>query len=294
MKKFLQILFSCILALFLSILCLAAGLCHYAQKTICNSNYLLNASKESNYSQVLYEEIAYEWENLLAITGVETPEDIMAVLTPEIVERDAHGYFTDAYTGSAPLDTQQLRTDLDVKIREYAYSHNIYATPEAELEQNITDLVDACMVEYEGAITIPLLPKILGTVSKFAPLLNTGLILLAAACTVLLIFIFFMQRKKQDTLYYLLISIATSSLILLAIPLIAKYYNIINRVPFGDSALKSLVMRYLQNLLGTMSQYGKLLLIVAITIFILYLIICLIITLVRLLPKKGQEAEEAQ
>lgn len=281
MKKFLQIFFSCILSLFLAILSLGAGLCHYAQRTVCDPDVFLSAGIESNYGQIVYDEIAYEWENLLAITGVETPEDIMAVLTSEQVKEDALRYINDCYTGSAALDTEDLRSELDAKVREYAYSHNIHATPEAELEQNIKDLVDACIVEYKNAITIPLLPKLLGTVNNYSEFLPKIMIALVAACIFLLLFIFFLQKKKQDTLYYAAISAATTGILFYGIPLLAAYYNVLNRLPLGDSALKVLVIKYLESLFGSAGQIGRLFLCGAAIAVLLYIFIELIIAILN-------------
>lgn len=281
MKKFLQIFFSCILSLFLAILALGAGLCHYAQKTVCQPNLLISAGIESNYSQQVYDEIAYEWENLLAITGVETPEDIMAVLTPELVAKDAMGYINDSYTGSAELNTDQLRSDLDARVREYAYSHNIHATPEAELEQNIKDLVDACIVEYESAITIPLLPQILGAVGRYSDLLPKCLIALVAGCIIILLFLFFLQRKKQETLYYAAISAITAGIFLFGIPVLSTHYDVLNRLPLGESALKTLVVKYMQVLLNTLERYGKLFLAAAAITLLLFILIEFIVAIMK-------------
>lgn len=296
MKRFLQTLFSCILSLFLAVFFLGAGLCLYAQQTVCEPDFIAKAIVDSNYGQQVYEEIAYEWENLLSITGVETPEDIMAILTPETVARDAQNYICDSYTGNASLDTQQLRRDLNSKVREYAYSHNIHATPTDELEQNISDLVDACIAEYESGIVVPLLPKILGTLFGYGALIPKIMITTAVGCAVMALFLFFLQKKRQDTLYYISISAATVGIILRGLPLLAAHYDIVNRLPFSESALKSLVTAYLQALLDTVGQYGNLFFVAAAAVFALYLVVNVITMIVRkaISKKQIQNAQETQ
>ena len=281
MKTFLRILFSCILSMFIAILSLAGALCHYGQAIVCNQSILLQIGEESGYTQQLYEDIAYNWENLLSITGVETPEDIMAVLTPAVVKQHAIKYLKDAYTGSAAFDLEQLRSDLDAKVREYAYSHNIYATPEAELEQNINDLVNACISDFQTAITIPLLPSLLGPVGNYSPLLPKFIPMLAAGCGVLIVFLFFLQMKKQDVLYYLTTSALTGGIILVGIPKLVAHYNIINRLPIADSPLKTLIHNYLQTIIDAMSSYGVYFLYGAAAIFGLYLLVNLTILAVK-------------
>lgn len=287
MKTFLRIFFSCILSLFIVILCFAGALCHYAQSTVFNRSMLLQIAAESSYTQQLYDEIAYNWENLLSITGVETPEDMMAILTPEVVAQHALDYIENSYTGSAEPDLQQLRSDLDAKVREYAYSHNIYATPEAELDQNISDLVDACISEIQTAITIPLLPKLLGTVNSYEQLPSKVFPALAVGCGILALFLFFLQKKKQDTLYYITISMLTGGVIFIGIPKLVAHYNIIARLPIAESALKTLVSHYLQALVDTTSSYSMYFLYAATAIFGLYLLINLTILIVKYCRKKS-------
>lgn len=279
-KAFLRVLFSCILSLFLAILGLGVALCHYGQTTVCNPDLLQQVAIDNGYSQQLYEEIVYDWENYLAITGVETPEDIMVVLTQEQVQQDALRYLVDAYTGKATVDTATLRNDLEAKVREYAYSHNIYETPEDELSENINDLVDACIDDYRSAISVPMLNKILGTVNRFGTVLSTCTIALAFGCVFLLLFLFFLQKKRQDTLYYTAISSATGSIILLAIPAVAAYYDVVNRLPFMDSALKSLVRGYLQAIIGKIDQYGKIFLIATIAALALYIVTTIVLAII--------------
>ena len=293
-KTFLRVFFSYILSLFIVILSLGAGLCHYAQTTVCNQDMLLQVAEESGYTRQLHEEIAYNWENLLSITGVETPEDIMAVLTAEVVARDALGYIADSYTGAATLDTQQLRSELDAKVREYAYSHNIYATPQAELEQNINDLVDACISDYQTAITISLLPKLLGAVSRYGQVLPKCIPVLAAGCGIMALFLFFLQKKRQDVLYYTAISGITGGIILVGIPALVAHYNIIRRLPIADSPLKTLLCSYLQAVVDAMNGYGMYFLYAAAAIFGLYILVNLIILVVKYCRERNAVQTEAE
>lgn len=267
-KKILTTVFSSILALFLAIVLLAGTLCVYARQTVCEPNVLLQISQECGYSQELYNEIKYKWENLLSITGVMEPESIMAVLTPELVREDTLKYLGSAYDGATDLDTTELKSQLEVKIRDYAYSNNIHATPEEELEQNITDLVNACIQDYRGAITVPLLPKILGAVSRITGYLKIGLYAAVAGGLVLLIFLFFLQQKRRETLYYATIATATDGVLLLGLTGLANHYELIARLPFEASALKTLISAYLQNLLDRFSSMGLAFLCIAVVLLL--------------------------
>ena len=269
-KSILTTVFSCILSLFLAIVLLAGSLCVYARRTVCEPEVLLQISQKCGYSQELYDEIKYKWENLLSITGVMEPESIMEVLSPELVREDTLKYLYGAYSRTSDLDTAELKSQLESKIRDYAYSNNIHATPEEELEQNITDLVNACMQDYRGAIAIPLLPKLLGAVSRIAGYLKNGLYAAAVAALVLLVFIFFLQRQRRETLYYATIATATNSVLLLALSGLAGHYELIARLPFEASALKTLISAYLQHLLDRLNTMGLIFLWVAVTLLLVF------------------------
>ena len=273
--------FSCILSLFLAVVLLAGSLCVYAQRTVCEPGVLLQVSQECGYSQELYDEIKYKWENLLSITGVMKPEPILEVLTPELVQEDTLVYLHSAYMGASVLDTDELKSHLESKIRDYAYSNNIHATPKEELEQNITDLVNACIQDYQGSITIPLLPRILGAVSGITGYLKIGLYAVSAVGLVLLIFLFFLQRKRRNTLYYTAIATATDAVLLLGLTALADRYELIARLPFEASALKTLISAYLQTLLNKLNTVGSLFLWVTVALLLVYALTCTISALLR-------------
>lgn len=278
-KTVLRVIFSCVLSLFMAILFLFGALCHYAKAYVCNPEVVLKACKDSGYTNQLYDEILYDWDNLLSITGVSEPQNILSLLTPEQVETDALHYIESAYLGSAALNTDRLHADLHSKIEEYAYSHNIHATPDAELSQNIKDLTNACIEDYRSAITIPLLPKILSSLRLAGNYLHYGIWLACAATGLLLMFLFLLQRKRQDTLYYTSISLTACGIFLCGIIQLANHYNVVARIPFQDSALKTLIAAFLQTLLDNLQRYGLLFFYSTFIIISLYLVILLVIYL---------------
>lgn len=288
-QKILRVFFSCVLSLFIALLCLAGGVCKFAQVTVCDTASMLRVAGEEGFTAQLYEEIEYDWDNLVSITGVTEPEEIMSVLTQEQVEQDALKYITDSYTGTATVDTSELRSQLDEKVRNYAYSHNINATPEAELEQNINDLVDACIIDYTDAIQIPLLPKILGFVGSLGERLGKLVPFIAAGAGVLILFLFFLQKKHRDILYYTAISSATAGIVLIGVNLLTEHYEILSRLPFSESAVKTLVTSYLQMILDELNKYSTFYLLIGALLLAVYLLVCL---LVKLFSKASHPAIE--
>lgn len=280
-QKILRIVFSCVLSLFAAILLLAVGLSHYAKTNICEPTVLLHATENSNYLDQLHSEIQYDWENLLSITGINQPDDIMVLLTPELVKEDAVSYITSAYTATANLDTNPLRTQLTEKINEYIQAQNISGYDEEELAQNISDLVDACIADYRSAVAIPLLPKLLGMASTIAGKLDLIILFAAVGTLFLFLFTFFLQVRRQDTLYYAAISFAANGILLTSLTCLADHYTWIERLPFEDSALKTLVNTYLATLASKLQQYGYLYFITAAVILLSYLLICAIIACLR-------------
>lgn len=292
-KKVLSVIFSGILSLFLAIVLLVGALCAFAYGTVCDQQLLTSTANASGYTDQLYEEIKYKWENLLSITGVMDPDPIMQVLTPQTVQEAVLSYLRDAYTGTANIDTQTLRDELEAKIRDYAYSNNIHATPQAELDQNISDLVSACMKEFTSAIKIPLLPRLLGAVSRIAPYLKMAPIICAVCAAALLLFVFFLQPKRRDTLYYASISTATNAVLILGGIWMAGHYRVVDRLPVEISALRTLIVSYLNGLLENLQLYGEVFLQVTILLLLLYALALVVSALVdrrRVKTYKNQDA----
>ncbi len=296
MKKVLQVSFSCILTLFLSLLLLAGTAIDLAKGTVCRPQYLVDIADKSTYAQELYEEIRYEWENLLAITGVTEPTPIMAVLTPERVREDALQYLEDAYTGSPQLSTDALKQELEAEVRRYVNSNYIPLEQRDELEQNITDLVSSCISHYRSSIMLPAAGKILGAVKGIEKYIRPGLHIAAGGAAVLVIFLFFLQRKRRNLFYYAAIAGATDAVLLYSVPELVKHYEIMERLPFGESAMKTLILRYLEDLVGKVKAFGRVFLkatVAAVLAFLLLTLLYWAFVLFRFLWRKRKKPTEA-
>lgn len=287
-KAVLSTVFSCILSLFLALALLVGGLCVYASSTVCSPDLLTDLARSSGYCNELYEEIQYDWENLLAITGVADPDPIMAVLTPAQVEADTISYINDSYKGSAAINTEALEAELSEKVRTYVLSILPDGTIDADLEKNINELIASCISDYKSAVRIPALPKILGTVSKLAPYLTVGLWASVAAAVVILVFLFFLQRKRHDTLYFAAISAGTNAVLLFVATGLVTHYQIVERLPIEVSALKTLLSGYLLILLNTLQKYGYLFLQITLLLLFAYL---LAVVVSLLLQRKASKNE---
>lgn len=287
-KTVLRAVLSVILALFLAISALAGGLCVYAENTLCREQLLLDTAASGSYAQELYEEIAYDWENLIAIAGVPEPATLMTDLTVEQVKADALAYLQDSYTGSAAVNTDALEEKLEEKVRQYAYSNTIHETPEEELEQHIDELVTACMQEYHSSIKVPLLPKLLSSTGKLGNYVNLGKILSAVFCVLLLVVLFLLQRKKASTLYYAALASGTNALLLMGAVALAEHYELLRRLPIEASALKTLIDDYLLILLSKLNTCGQAFLIATAVLLGAYLI-CIAVSLL-LQRRKEKEA----
>ncbi len=284
-KNILSAVFSCVLALFMAICTIAGALCLGVKDMLCKPDALLDSAKTSGYYTELYEQIKYKWENLLSITGIEETDPFVAVMTPEMVEEQAALYLEGSYTGSVELDTQDLRSALEEKVRAYAHSHNIYATPEAELEQNIRELVDACIADYTQAIRLPLLPRLLGAAAGVYGYLEIAGPVLFGTAFLLLVFLFFLQRKREETLYYASLSAGTGAVLLLGLMGLIKGYDVVNRLPFEASAMRTLVMTYVQRFVDKLTDLGFMFLVATAILALPYGIV----QLVRLLKKRKGE-----
>ncbi len=288
-KQILSTVFSTILSLFLAILLLAGSLCAYGHFVVCNPETLLDTSASSGYTQELYEQIQYSWENYLAISGVAEPEPILAVLTPEKVHKDVLAYIEASYTGTPHVDTDALRAQLDEKVREYVAGQLGDAEPNEELEGNISELLNACMQAYTQAINIPVVPKILKTVYNVGKYMKPGALLAFGFSLLLTVFLFFIQRKRKNTLYFATIATATNALLLMGAVGLAKHYSLVARLPIDESALRTLLTSYLNLLLDKLWFVGMIFLIVTAVLLALYFLWVLIHKLMK--HKKANTAK---
>ncbi len=283
--------FSLVLALFISIIVLCGALLGIVEQTVCSPAYLLKTAQSSGYTAQLYDQIAYHWENLLAITGVMEPETIMAVLTPEKVQEDVLSYLESAFTGSPELDTELLQEDLDKALRAYVEAYYPSAEQQTELEQNIRDLVADCISYYRSSIALPGAGRLLGTVSGVRVYFRPVALLLAGVGAVLLLFLVFLQKPRGEVFYYGAIALAADALFLLGIPALVYGYRIIQRLPLAESALKTLMDAFLEGLLRYLERMGWLA--VACTVLLL-LIYALCRTVGKLLEKQVSAKPEAE
>jgi len=146
--------------------------------------------------------------------------------------------------------------------------------------------VAASIEEYKTAIRIPLLPRLLGSVSKIPEYLKLGLQATGIGCIVLLLFLFFLQKKRQNTLYYAALSTATNALLLIAGCWLINEHQLVARIPIDISALRTLLCTYLHTLVDHLERFGYLFLQTTIALLALYLVISGICALVRLLLRK--------
>ncbi len=266
----LPVALSGLLALFLSVVTVAGALFYIAGESLCEPTYLMQTAQDSGYTQELYGQIAYKWENLLAITGIQDQEPVMAVLTPEEVAQDALLFLETAYEGSAELDLQQLSVDLETKVREYVDKNYPSAQQQAELEKNILDLVNACISDYRSAVSIPGAGTVLRTLNKIRQYVKPGMYITAGAALVFLVLLFFLQRKRRETLYYTAIALTADSLILLGVPALIYGNRVIERLPLGASAMKTLIDAFLIGILDRMHSAGLLFLLTALLLLLVY------------------------
>lgn len=275
-KRILSTVISTILSLFLAILLLGGSLCVYGHRVVCDPEALLQTSISSGYTQELYEQIQYSWENYLAISGVAEPEPIMAVLTTEKVQQDVLAYIEASYTGTAQVSTDALQAQLDEKVREYVAGQLGDAKPNEELEGNIRDLLNACMQSYTQAISIPVVPKILKTIHNIGKYMKPGALFAFGFSLILTVFLFFIQQKRKNTLYFVGIATATNALLLMGATWLANHYSLVKRLPIDESALRTLLVSYLDLLLDKLWFVGVVFLSVTAVLLFVYLL-CVII-----------------
>lgn len=263
-------LVSYILALFLTFTLFATTVCTVFLLTVANPKRIDNAILKSEYIKPLKDEIAYKWDNLAAICGMEERDELLALLTEERIENDSREYFKKAYSGET-IDTSALKETVHKVVSDYAYKNDWGLISKAELEQNINDLVNSCIDEYNLSVKVRLIPKLLSTVTKFKKFAAIGLTGSAILSLGIMVFIFFLQHNRRKTAFYAFTAFGANAFLYLFMVLFVLSGDLIDRIPIEASALYNLVNGYLQNIFTLVIISTILLLILSALSLILYL-----------------------
>ena len=264
-------LVSYILALFLTFTLFATTVCTVFLLTVANPKRIDNAILKSEYIKPLKDEIAYKWDNLAAICGMEERDELLALLTEERIETDSREYFKKAYSGEN-IDTSALKEKVHKVVSDYAYKNDWGLISKAELEQNINDLVNSCMDEYDLSVKVRLIPKLLNTVTKYKKMAAIGLAGSAIISLGIIAFIFFLQADRRKTLFYVFTALGANASLYLFMVLFDLSGDLINRIPIEASALHNLINGYLQSIFTLVIMSTILLLILSALALILYLL----------------------
>ncbi len=269
-KSKLSSVFSYALAMLLCVLVFAVSLCVLFVLTVASPKAIDTAITQSDYVAPLRQEISAKWENLASICGMQETKPLLSLLNNERVENDCRQYFKNAYNGET-LDTASLKNEVYRVVSDYAHKNDLGLISQAELEQNIKDLVNSCMDEYDRAVKIRFMPKLLNKAAKLTPTLLICLTALTLASVGIIIFIFYLQADRKKTLLYVFYALGGNALFYLFMLLFVWANDLIKRIPIEESALYNLSIKYLSNTLNSFILTAAILLIASAVILILYL-----------------------
>ncbi len=264
-------LISYVLALFLTFTIFGAIFCGIFLSTVANPQTIDNAILKSEYITPLKQEIYNKWDNLASICGMEDRSKLLALLTEEQIKTDSRQYFKNAYTNQT-IDTSLLKEKVHNIISDYAFQNDWGIISKAELEQNINDLVNSCMDEYNLSVKVKLVPKFFNLVAKYKKVALIGLVATSILSVGIIIFIYFLQSNRKKTLFYTFSAFGGNGLLYLFLVLFIKLNDLINRIPVEASALYNLINKYLQDILNQICVVTVLLLIISTLVLVLYLI----------------------
>ncbi len=270
-KTNLSSVISHILALFLTFTLFAVSGCALFVCTVSDPNLMDRTITESNYVKPLKQEISDKWDNLAAICGMGEREELINLLTEERIEADSREYFKKAYNGGT-IDTSALKEKVHKVVSDYAYKNDWGLISKAELEQNINDLVNSCMDEYDLSIKVKLMPKLLGATVRYKKIALIGFGAFAILSVGILVFIYFLQTNRRKTLFYAFTAFGANTFLYMFMVLFVLINDLMDRIPIEASALYNLVNKYIQDILNSVLMLTILLLIISVLTLILYLI----------------------
>lgn len=270
-KRAPAVIISMILSLFSAVVIFAICIVALLKCTLLDENTVYRSLNNTDYTTMLSDEIKGKWDNLASICGVEDREELLALVTPELVLSDTKEYFRQSYADETPTENTDLRNRVYEIVEQYAKEHDAHLISDEELEKNINDLVDYCMDDYNSAVKVRFMPTVISSLNR----LNTLLVSAAIACAVVLVlfavFTFFLQVRRRDTLYYMSISLLTNAVVFWAAHLVVMRNGYIERIPVAKTALYYLVTDYLRYCLAIIKNIAVILSVSAVVLIAIYI-----------------------
>ena len=256
-----------ILIFFLVVIILAFAFLNIATSTILNKNYILTKLEETGYYSGIYQEVEKDFRNYIDQSGLE--EEVMDnVITEDKVKEDVNIMISNIYEGrDEKIDVTEIRTNLNNNIEKYIANQQGLKVDNSAVETYIDKICEQYKTtmthtDYEQKIN-----NVYMKILKYADIVNKALLI---AMLVLVIVIFSICHERIFKGFSSIgISILSSGVLFVLTNLFIKMKIKIDTITILNSAFSSSLRSILKDVIGTILNYGFIMLGIGLALIIL-------------------------
>ena len=265
MKKAISYIFSFILVIILSALCIIATI----KSTILDEEYTISKLKEANYYERMNGEIIEQFKNYTIQSGL-SDGVLENLFTEEKLEKDINKVIDSIYTGKKlEIDTTEIRENLKENILD-----------EVEKEGKTVDFEDEAMVEYLKAIEMAYesqvsystsaINSIGGALQEIINLASLAQTILIVATIVVVILIIAISAKQIFGLNYIAISSIASGLFILVAKFLLGQATDLHNIMIINQATSRVIQLVIEDILAKVTIAGVILLLIGLVDSVVY------------------------
>lgn len=243
-----------ILELLLSIILIIYMLIQLLSSTVLNENYILSTFNQTGYYKDVYDLANSKFEEYLYQSGLD--ESVMDdILSEEKVKEDTVKIISNIYEGeSQEISTQEIKDNLEKNIKESTGNKTLSAS-----EQEAVDtFVNTVCEEYKAVISHTSYEATLNNaLTKMSKYMGIAEIVLVVIAIVLVIILFALSiHHKYRFISDLGVALLSSGSVLVVSNLYIKFNIEVKNIIILNEAISKALVKIVQEILGTLSQYG--------------------------------------
>ncbi|MEG0771468.1 MAG: hypothetical protein RR436_06185 [Clostridia bacterium] len=270
-NKFIKIL-SLIISFITMITIIIIAVISILNTTILNSGFIPKIIKTTNYSDLLYINVNKDINHLLGISGI-PEESVSNLISLKQVNDDSVKYFEAIFSNKDfSIDKELLSSTIKKAISDYAYKQDLFNVNKNELDKNIDELTNKCVLKYEDEIMIKTIKPISKITNWFNEYKNIVFLVISIILLFEMLIISLLNRKVNKTVKYFAFSTFGSCIFLFAVAMITVFSNVISRIPLTNQSQYILGTAILTDMLTSLYFTVAILFIISLIIILLFFI----------------------
>lgn len=225
--------------------------------TLFNQEFMIRATKESQYAATITTEINTRIADLGR--GSNFSGDIFEEVVPQsLIQENIDSYIRGIYT-DVPFSVdgkEQIEKKLDEEIQTYADEKG-YDLTEENTKQAVQTFKDAAVSSFDQFIEIPYILTYGRKVMAYSNTLTLFMILCGALFLILFIGVIYLTSRWRHQIFrYIAYTLGGSGLMLLTLPAIIYFSRTIDRLGITSQSMYQFLTTYLNDFVLTFIKWG--------------------------------------